>query len=366
MKLRVSELPLRSIYIGIGVILVALVLSFIAFRPTGEVSEGGGSGALTQGTVSACPNSDLLGSSLGVVVGDSEAPEVILNGDAEVKLDYGATYSEAGAVAVDNCDKVSVSVSGEVDTKKPGEYVISYTATDESGNTGKAERKVIVGKRQVAQQSSAAPVSGSKIIYLTFDDGPSGYTAQLLDVLKKYNVKATFFVTGAGSDDMLRREYNEGHSIGLHTFSHGYAYIYASVDNFFADLYKVQNRVENATGLKSYLMRFPGGSSNTVSMKYDGGSRIMSRLTRKVQEAGFAYFDWNISSGDAGGATTAGQVSANVIRGLGGGSYVVLQHDTKGFSVAAVESIIQYGLANGYTFLPLSMGSPTAHHGVNN
>lgn len=364
MRLRVSELPLKFIYVGVGVVLVALVLGFVAFRPTGETSEYSDSVLTSRETVSICPNSNLLGLDFGVV-GDNEAPEVILNGDAEIKLDYGASYKEAGAVAVDNCDKVEVSISGEVDTKKPGEYVISYTATDESGNIGKAERKVVVGKRQVAQ-SSTTPVSGSKIIYLTFDDGPSGYTAQLLDVLKKYNVKATFFVTGAGSDDILRREYSEGHSIGLHTFSHGYAYIYSSVDNFFADLYKVQNRVENATGLKSYLMRFPGGSSNTVSMKYDGGSRIMSRLTRQVGEAGFAYFDWNISSGDAGGASTAGQVSANVIRGLGGGSYVVLQHDTKGFSVAAVESIIQYGLANGYTFLPLSMGSPTAHHGVNN
>ena len=114
------------------------------------------------------------------------------------------------------------------------------------------------------------------------------------------------------------------------------------------------------------LIRFPGGSSNTVSRKYDGGIHIMSLLTKDVQEKGFVYFDWNISSGDAGGTSSSDGVYNNVISHLKSGSSVVLQHDTKKFSVDAVERIIQYGLNNGYTFKGLDASSPGAHHGVLN
>ena len=93
----------------------------------------------------------------------------------------------------------------------------------------------------------------------------------------------------------------------------------------------------------------------------------MSKLVKSVQEKGFTYFDWNVSSGDAGGATTSDAVFNNVVNALkNGGSSVVLQHDIKGFSVDAVERIIQYALNRGYTFAPLTASSFTAHHGVNN
>ena len=203
-------------------------------------------------------------------------------------------------------------------------------------------------------------------MYLTFDDGPGQYTAELLDILKKYNVHATFFVTGVGSDELLKREYEEGHAIGLHTFSHNYSYIYTSPGAFWADLVRVQERVEAATGYKSFLMRFPGGSSNTVSRRYDGGSRIMTALTREANEKGFTYFDWNVTSGDAGETTSTDVIVENVTSQLKEGSSIVLQHDIKGFSVAAVERIIQYGLNNGYTFMKLDTTSPTSHHPVNN
>ena len=174
-------------------------------------------------------------------------------------------------------------------------------------------------------------------------------------------------MTGRGDDELIAREYNEGHAIGLHTFSHDYAYIYSGVDEFFDDLYRVQERVRNITGENSFLMRFPGGSSNTVSMRYDGNTHIMSQLVGEVGARGFTYFDWNISSGDAGGALTTDEVRDNVIERLVEyGDSVVLQHDIKDFSVAAVEGIIQYGLTNGYEFKKLDADSFTAHHGVNN
>ena len=113
------------------------------------------------------------------------------------------------------------------------------------------------------------------------------------------------------------------------------------------------------------LLRFPGGSSNTISKDYSKG--IMTRLAAAVTERGFTYFDWNVDSNDAGGAKTADEVFNNVIKGVKNKqNSVVLQHDMKSYSVDAVEKIIVWGLKNGYTFLPLDANSPTCHHGINN
>ena len=204
------------------------------------------------------------------------------------------------------------------------------------------------------------------VVYLTYDDGPGDYTAALLDVLQKYDVKATFFVTGRGTDDLIKREYDEGHTVALHTWSHNYAYLYSSVANYYADLQQISDRVKNITGEESKLIRFPGGSSNTVSKRYDGHSRIMSTLTRDVEAKGYTYFDWNVDSDDAGRANSADVVYNNVITRLKPGPNVVLQHDIKPYSVEAVERIIQWCNDNNYVFEPLTKDSPTVHHGVNN
>lgn len=286
---------------------------------------------------------------------DTEAPEITLNGDKLQSVRVGEEYIEQGGSAIDDCDVVGVSISGTVDTKKTGIYSVKYTSIDASNNKKSIERTVNV----------IPEFHGT--IYLTFDDGPGPYTDELLDVLAKYNVKATFFVTGSGDDETIAREYKEGHAIGLHTFSHDYSYVYSGVDEFFDDLYRVQERVKNITGYTSYLMRFPGGSSNTVSRRYDGKTHIMSTLVDEVGARGFTYFDWNVTSGDAGSAWTAEEVGDNVIdRLIEYGDSVVLQHDIKDFSVAAVERIIQYGLTTGYEFKKLDANSYAAHHGVNN
>ena len=287
---------------------------------------------------------------------DDVAPEITLNGDAnDVIIVNKDSYEELGAKVVDDCDEVELKIDGKVDTTAVGSYTITYSSEDNSGNIATATRTISV----------ASEYRG--MVYLTFDDGPGAYTAELLDVLKKYNVKATFFVTGRGDDALILREYQEGHTVGLHTFTHDYSYIYQNVDTFFEDLYRVQERVKNITGYTSYIMRFPGGSSNTVSARYDGGTRIMSKLVAEVESRGFTYFDWNISSGDASSTTSADGVFENVAYALKeGGSSVILQHDIKYFSVAAVERIIEYGLANGYKFAALDASSFTAHHGVNN
>ena len=289
------------------------------------------------------------------IVEDKEAPEIDLNGAEKYTTIVGREIEIPQPTATDNCNEVGIVASGNVNFSKAGTYVINYSATDEAGNKTEKTRTVVV-----------EDLANGKIIYLTFDDGPSAQTARLLDILKKYNVKATFFVTGNGDDSLILREYQEGHTVALHTYSHNYAAIYQNSTTFFDDLYKIQERVKNITGETVYLMRFPGGSSNTVSARYDGKTRLMSRLVNEVQQHGFAYFDWNISSGDAGGATTAAAVYNNVVSRLNYSSNVVLQHDNKSFSVDAVEDIIKYGLEHGYIFDKLSASSFQAHHGVNN
>ena len=290
-------------------------------------------------------------------VRDTVPPVITLNGNEKVYVITGSSYNDEGASATDNCDdKVDVTVSSNVNYNAKGEYYIRYTAKDEAGNESTKDRIIVV----VDEEES------NRVIYLTFDDGPSIYTGTLLDVLKKYNVKATFFVTGNGPDDMIVREYNEGHTVALHTNTHDYCYLYASVNNYFEDLNAVSERVKRLTGYESKIIRFPGGSSNTVSRSCDGGIHIMSILVNEVQKRGYSYFDWNVSSGDAGGTYTSDGVYYNVINNLSSGKNVVLQHDVKGFSVEAVERIIQYGLSNGYVFRPLQQTSYGAHHGINN
>lgn len=285
---------------------------------------------------------------------DETPPTIVVKGGESINVAIGTLFDDPGVEANDARSETVVTTEGEVDTNIAGDYTIIYTATDESNNSVSATRVVKV-------------LEPTGVIYLTFDDGPGPYTAKLLDILAKYNVRATFFVTGSGDDEMIKREYDEGHTIALHTFSHNYSYVYVNMDNFFADLYRVQDRVKNITGYTSMLMRFPGGSSNTVSTRYDGGARIMTQLTQEVEKRGFTYFDWNVTSGDAAGLTTADAVYERVVENLKyGGSSIVLQHDIKDFSVDAVERIIQFGLNNGFVFARLDASSFTAHHGVNN
>ena len=296
---------------------------------------------------------------------DSEAPVITMKGSNSVTVLEGNAYKDAGATATDNCDDIEIKTTNNVNTNKAGTYEVVYTATDKSGNTSTKKRKVVVQKYEkvVVTDKNA---TGKKVIYLTFDDGPSQYTGKLLDILKKYNVKVTFFVTGFGSDALILREYKEGHTVALHSYTHNYATVYKSVENYYADLYKVRDRVKRITGQESNLIRFPGGSSNTVSRRYDGGIKIMSYLVKDTQAKGFHYFDWNISSGDAGSTTSSDTVYRNVVRNLKKDESIVLQHDSKGYSVDAVERIIKFGLANGYTFKALDENCFGAHHGLNN
>ncbi len=290
---------------------------------------------------------------------DDTLPEISLTGANPLYVTVGSSYNEPGYSASDNCDgdlTSNVSVEGSVNASTIGTYVLTYSVTDSSNNVTKVERKVIVYK----------PEPNTGVIYLTFDDGPHATnTAKILDALKRQGVKATFFVTMSGPDNMILREYQEGHTVALHTASHDYKTVYSSVEGYFNDLNQVSERVKRITGQTSYIIRFPGGSSNTVSRHYSQG--IMTTLTREVENRGYRYYDWNVSSGDAGDTTSSDGVYSNVVNGLRKNrANVVLMHDIKSFTADAVERIIIYGKNNGYTFLPITMSTPTVHQTVNN
>lgn len=203
-----------------------------------------------------------------------------------------------------------------------------------------------------------------KVIYLTFDDGPGPYTQQLLNILDQYGVKATFFVVDTPYVSLLSEIARRGHTIGIHSASHSFRQVYAGETAFFEDLTAMGNIIYRETGTYTDLIRFPGGSSNTVS-RFNPG--IMTRLTKAVEDMGYLYFDWNVDSNDAGGAETAWEVYDNVIRGCKGlRQAVVLQHDIKPFSVEAVAWIVRWGKANGYHFATLDANGPIVHHDVQN
>ncbi len=280
---------------------------------------------------------------------DVVAPEITLNGDEMIYLIVGATYEEAGATARDNCSgdvSKDIKVEGEVNTKEVGTYKVTYTVQDKEGNKAVKERTVHV--QPPRRGASYGGIAGH--IYLTFDDGPNWNTTPvILDVLKEEGVKATFFVIyHEGTDDLLRRIVEEGHTLALHTYSHDYS-IYQSVDTYFNDLDQIRNHVKNVTGVDSHIIRFPGGSSNTISRRYCDG--IMSILTNEVISRGYKYYDWNISSGDAGQTQDPDQVYQNVVNRLSHDRVnMILMHDIKPYTRDAIRNIVRYGKENGYTF----------------
>ena len=296
----------------------------------------------------------------------SVAPEIMLTGGSDYTCPAAMDWVDPGWSVVDS-DGTDLSelvqVSGRVTPYKLGDYTLNYQISNGRGDTLRASRTVHV----VAAERKEAVIPEQKTIYLTFDDGPGPYTDQLLDLLAKYDVKVTFFITGNYPDyyDCIGRAYNEGHTIAVHTFCHDYRQIYRGVQAYFDDFKKCEDLIYEQTGTYTKLFRFPGGSSNTVSSFNPG---IMGMLATYMRDMGYYYFDWNVSSGDAKPVQIPTyEVYRNVINGCAQyDTNVVLQHDVKDFSVAAVEDIIKWGLDNGYQFLPLQEDSYGARHKIFN
>ena len=206
---------------------------------------------------------------------------------------------------------------------------------------------------------------GKTTVYLTFDDGPSYLTGQVLDILDRYGIKATFFVTYTDKPELTpfyQQIVSRGHSIGIHTASHDYDYIYGSFEQFKADFIKIYSHVGDLTGVYSSLYRFPGGSSNL----YGRASFMADQIRGFLSEMGCVYMDWNVTNGDGAwvSADTAYQTVINEIQGRK--TPVILMHDgeKKESTVESLPRIIETLLSQGYAFDRLTPSSPLVQQGI--
>ncbi len=287
-------------------------------------------------------------------------PVFKLNGSSTLYITLNSKYNDSGVTNQDGCGnniKEDIKTVGSVDTTKTGEYTLTYT-----NKAGKSlKRKVVVYDPKTNPEIKA----NGKVIYLTFDDGPGSYTQKVLNTLAKYNVKATFFVTHQFSSyvNLIQKEYDAGHAIGVHTYTHNWN-VYKSVDAYVNDFNKMQNDVIKYTGSKTMIFRFPGGSSNTISRNYAKG--VVAAIASKMTKDGYVYFDWDVDSGDAAGASRS-KIYSNVVNGVKKCSKcVVLMHDIKSNTVNELDNILNTLVGQGYKFGTLSTSSPTVHQKIVN
>ncbi|MGN0649523.1 MAG: polysaccharide deacetylase family protein [Oscillospiraceae bacterium] len=184
-------------------------------------------------------------------------------------------------------------------------------------------------------------------VYLTFDDGPSANTYSVLHYLEKHNVKATFFVVPSRTDEcfeLLRKITQAGHSIGVHSASHDYKKIYASTEAFLEDFYEAWSIIYEATGVKTEIFRFPGGSVN------DFDENVRDDIIAEMSRRGFRYFDWNVDSNDAGGATWTEMYNSIPSDIAGNYRSVVLMHDSaaRENTVYVLDDVLRVLVAEGY------------------
>ncbi len=252
---------------------------------------------------------------------------------------------------------LSVQASVAVPDETPVE---ESSVTDVSEVVDLAEAVVL--DQDLIQDQSNTVNDGIRRVYLTFDDGPSSNTDRILDILASYGVKATFFVVGKENyADQYRRIVNEGHTLAMHSFSHRYKEIYASVEAYEYDLNQLHDFLYELTGEDCTIVRFPGGSSNKVS-------RVsMRELIAYLNEKNIAYFDWNISSGDASGTyLDANQIANNVLSNINRfDTAVVLFHDaaSKDSTVEALPIIIEKILeSDNAVLLPISEDTVKIQH----
>lgn len=233
---------------------------------------------------------------------------------------------------------------------------------DKENNTQEPEVEVTPEPVIIPELEKSDP-DNPKRVYLTFDDGPSVNTPRILDILKEYNVKATFFVNGKTTDfskEMYKRIVDEGHTLAMHSYSHSYEDIYASVNAFSKDINKLADYLEEVTGVRPKYYRFPGGSSNNntkVSIK---------KLIKHLNSKGIRYFDWNVQNSDAQARVLSKEeLVANVVTGVNRyQDSIVLMHDarSKDNTVESLPILIERLQQSGAQILPIDDDTPSIVH----
>ena len=283
----------------------------------------------------------------------------------EKKLDY--------AVSEDGGDYLNLRSSREALLNNPNassgvfadsvKTVLGNASVDmnNASNTENADQSVVESDA-VAEDGEEREEGQGKRVYLTFDDGPSIYTGQILDILAENNVKATFFVIGRDEQyyDYYKRIVEEGHTIGMHSYSHVYQDFYASVDSFGEELTELNNLIYDVTGTRSSIFRFPGGSSNSVA------PLPIQDYIAYLNENNINYYDWNALNGDA---VTSGlspeQLVDNIMNDVSKNQdSIVLMHDlqTTHTTVESLQLLIDTLKGEGYEILPIDADTPMIQH----
>lgn len=259
--------------------------------------------------------------------------------------------SNPGTAPPDETSIPDIGVNESTSTEEP--------ATERQPATEPFETPAPSGQKELVEEALA---QGRKVVYLTFDDGPCNNTVNLLDVLDRYGVKATFFINcHPGYEDQLRRMVEEGHTLAMHTYSHEYEHVYRNIDTFGEEISTLQQYIYETTGTMPYIFRFPGGSSNSKA------ELPISLYIDYLNKNNLIYFDWNVSSGDGSEGLTADQVYNNVINGINKQDVsVVLMHDAdyKLSTYEAVSKIIESLQAMNALILPITYDTAPVHHNV--
>ena len=214
------------------------------------------------------------------------------------------------------------------------------------------------------QPASAVPTGAATsqpVVYLTFDDGPSRLTQQYLDILKKHDIPATFFLIGQQVEEMPEeRELKEGHEVGVHTYTHESCDIYQSCEAYYEDVHKVKDLLEEKFRYRPKLWRFPWGSANCYIRSYK--EEIVERLHEEKME----FADWNVSAEDSVGHPGVESILANVKKdAFRVQDPVVLMHDSGSnrATLDSLEAVITMFEEKGYRFQTLSQRKTCCHFG---
>lgn len=289
-----------------------------------------------------------------------EGPAITLLGDQELEWLCGVPFHDPGwtAVGPNGSDRTAdVTVSGEVTAWRVGDYELCYTLADGEETPAEAKRTVHIVPQTLPD--TVQPPAGT--ICLTFDDGPCPYTEQVLETLAKYNVKATFFIIANQTRylDFLPRIVEEGHTLGIHCYDHlGLGYLYENAEHYFTDLMTAQEIVYEKTGQYAHVVRFPGGGWTASPLARSLGG--YDALFDMMHDAGVREYDWNVQP-ESSTKTSEGTIMEFTHPREPYEYAVVLQHDSRLFSFAALESMIQWALDQGYTFAPLDPSFPEIH-----
>ena len=305
----------------------------------------------------ACTGRANGGSIFGSESDDSVAPVLTTRGPMMIMEGepHDSSFLTKGIKYSDNSGLARLTIdSSAVDWNRRGIYNVVYAVTDSAHNvTTVTEQLRVVGKDE-------------KIIYLTFDDGPSVCTDDILRILKEENVKATFFVTAQFTPYLskLTDIARDGHEVAIHTYSHNFK-MYQSIESYFEDLNKIKDVIIKYTGKSPRIMRHPGGSSNSIFKKHNRDPQFMDRLCVALLDSGYQFVDWNLDSRDATGNNVPVNVIVRSACQTAHHIQCLLMHDTgaKRTTVQALPQIIRFFKQQGYEFGVINSVDYVCWHG---